>query len=543
MMIHIHKDDTFLPDFQHALETGSHLTNWDLFKLNYETKKATIVSEFKELQAVKHLPHMTFLPHQLDATRTVMEEMNGRAILADEVGLGKTIEAGLILKEYMIRGLVKNVLLLVPASLVTQWTKELNDKFNIPITPYRKNYAWDEYPFYVTSIDLAKRANHRQALQAIDFDMVIIDEAHKLKNNKTLNYSFAQSLKKKYCLLLTATPVQNKVMEVFNLVSILKPGYLGNQQQFMKQYGKSTKDMQDVYLQKLIQKVMVRNRRKDTVLDDIKRKVHHIWLEFSLEEQAVYNQLDQSLIGASPLSKIMYLKELCSSREACYLSLEKSAHPPKVILQAIASLPHHTKALKLVELIKEIGNKKVIVFTEYRATQFYLQWLLNEHAITSLAFSGGMRRSRKDWIKQLFEHQAQVLIATEAGGEGINLQFCHHLINYDLPWNPMRLEQRIGRIHRFGQNENVHIYHFALKQTMEEQIMNLLYEKLAVFENVIGELDHILAKLNINNMEEEIQSIVAESSSRGEMEIKLDNFVSIIENTADRNRGVYDESN
>src|SRR5699024_751355 len=111
-------------------------------------------------------------------------------------------------------------------------------------------------------------------------------------------------------------------------------------------------------------------------------------------------------------------------------------------------------------------------------TQYYLQWYLNEYGISSVPYRGGFSVSKKDWVQQLFKQQHQVLIATEAGGEGINLQFCHNLINYDLPWNPMRLEQRIGRMHRYGQENNMNIYNLALKHTMEEHLMNLLYEKI-----------------------------------------------------------------
>lgn len=139
-------------------------------------------------------------------------------------------------------------------------------------------------------------------------------------------------------------------------------------------------------------------------------------------------------------------------------------------------------------------------------------------------------------MKQLFQDHAQVLIATEAGGEGINLQFCNHLINYDLPWNPMRLEQRIGRIHRYGQEKDVQIYNFATKGTIEEHIMTLLYEKINLFEQVIGNLDAILEELNISNMESEIESIYNESSTIGEVKIKLDNLTSIIKSSMEQSQ-------
>src|SRR5699024_5988219 len=179
-----------------------------------------------------------FLSHQISCAEQVVENMNGRAILADEVGLGKTIEAGLILKEYMIRGLVKKALILVPASLVNQWEQELNSKFYIPAIGHRKNYACDQCDILISSIDTAKRPPNKEAIQEIDYDFILIDEAHKLKNHRTKNYAFVRSLKKKYCLLLTATPVQNRLIEIFNLVSILKPGHLGNYDYFLEQYVK-----------------------------------------------------------------------------------------------------------------------------------------------------------------------------------------------------------------------------------------------------------------------------------------------------------------
>src|SRR5699024_11062339 len=153
---------SFLAEFETALDNHQSLTNWSLFSLFYHYKRATAVSDFTELQSIQHLRHINFLDHQVEAANTVINEMNGRAILADEVGLGKTIEAGLILKEYLFRRLVKRVLILVPSSLVNQWVTELYEKFYIPTVVYRKNYRWDEYPIMIASLDLAKREPHRE---------------------------------------------------------------------------------------------------------------------------------------------------------------------------------------------------------------------------------------------------------------------------------------------------------------------------------------------------------------------------------------------
>src|SRR5690625_1845273 len=238
--IPVRLDKKFIKELNETIKHNTHTSNWELFKLAYQSKQQTVITDFDSLQSLHYLPQIELLDHQVDATKTVIQEMNGRAILADEVGLGKTIEAGLILKEYMVRGLVKNALIIVPASLINQWIKELQEKFYIPLANYRKNYQWDDYPFFITSLDLAKRTPHREEILNMHFDMVIIDEAHRLKNADTLNHQFVRSIQKKYCLFITATPIQNNLLEIFNLVSILKPGYLGDHETFVKKHHKNS---------------------------------------------------------------------------------------------------------------------------------------------------------------------------------------------------------------------------------------------------------------------------------------------------------------
>lgn len=545
MKINITSDTAWGDEFLERIEEDGPWANWELFKMAVQIEEHLAIPEFEGLQAPKHLPQLKPLPHQFEAAKQVVENMNGKAILADEVGLGKTIEAGLILKEYMIRGLVKKVLILVPASLVSQWAFELNTKFHIPAVVQHKSYVWDSCDVIVSSIDTAKREPHREIVFNQEYDMIIIDEAHKLKNNKTKNYEFVQSLKKKFCLLLTATPIQNKVEEIFHLVSLLKPGHLGNASLFSEKYkGKGRVINENQHLKELVNTVMIRNRRADTGIEWTKRLVETVIIEFSPSEQALYDAISEfrpeSAEGVgSTFSALTLQREACSSREAVFYTLrnmeKKNENPSQQFLEKLDNLyakvnevERNSKADKAVELIKKI-NDKVIIFTEYRATQLYLQWYLKQNGITSVPFRGGFKRGKKDWMKDLFQKHAQVLIATEAGGEGINLQFCHHLINFDLPWNPMRLEQRIGRIHRLGQEEDVRIYNFATKNTVEEHILKLLYEKINLFEKVIGELDDILTKLDIGNIEEYLIDVVGESRSEGEMKIKMDNLSSLIQ--------------
>nr|WP_081988452.1 SNF2-related protein [Halobacillus sp. BBL2006] len=544
-MIKIQHDQSFINTLTDDLDHPEKLSTWDGFKLAYEAAGFNTVPRFDGLLALDHLPHVDFLDHQIDAAEKVVHQMNGRAILADEVGLGKTLEAGLIVKEYMIRGVARKILILTPASLVNQWVQELNEKFYIQAaSPRKKQASWKDWDVTVTSIDMAKRESHRQEILSIPYDLIIIDEAHKLKNHQTKNYQFVQSLKKTYCLLLTATPIQNKLSDLFNLVSILQPGYLGNLTDFKKKYQSNTKRDEDIeHIHSLVGKVMIRNRRKDTGLDSSKRIVTNVRLSFTDEEKKLYKELETLKSDHPSFTWLTLAKELCSSREACFMSLkqmrgqasERGAELYDYFIEQLGQLPHHIKAKRMVEIIEK-SNGKFIVFTEYRATQFYLQWYLQQHGISSVPFSGKFNKSKRDWMKQLFKNNAQVMIATEAGGEGINLQFCHQMINYDLPWNPMRLEQRIGRIHRFGQEQDVKIFNFAIEDTIEDHIMKMLYEKIEMFKNAVGDLDHILERIPGGSFDQQIQSILRQSESQGEIDIKLKNLVSYVEYSINEKR-------
>ncbi|WP_409251333.1 DEAD/DEAH box helicase [Bacillus sp. SCS-153A] len=557
-------DDSWSEELNARIEKDGPWSDWDLFKLAVEVEEHTVIPNFEGLQAPKHLSNLTPLPHQLEVAKQVVETMNGKAILADEVGLGKTIEAGLILKEYMIRGLVKKVLILVPASLVSQWAIELNSKFFIPAVAQKKGYVWDQCDIVISSIDTAKRSPHREKVYEQNYDLVIIDEAHKLKNHKTKNYEFVQNLKKKFCLLLTATPIQNRVEEIFHLVSLLKPGHLGNETGFSEKYKKGKRSVgNDAHLKELVNKVMIRNRRSDTGIEWTKRHVKTVIIEFTDEERALYESFNilkgsYEEWGSSSFSLLTLQREACSSREAVFYTLknmlQRSEQPSvqltnsvNALMKKVEGVHTNSKAQEALKIIQSV-NDKVIIFTEYRATQLYLQWFLKQNGISSVPFRGGFKRGKKDWMRELFKNHAQVLIATEAGGEGINLQFCHHIINFDLPWNPMRLEQRIGRVHRLGQTEDVHIYNFATRDTVEEHILKLLYEKINLFEKVIGQLDDILTKLDFGKFEDHIDDIFTHSRSEGEMKIKMDNLAAMIqfaenmkeeqENAANRNTSI-----
>ncbi|GIO40813.1 DEAD/DEAH box helicase [Paenibacillus apis] len=536
-------DRSWYDELQGRLDKGGPWDDWQLFQLAKQAEEASLVTSFEEMICLKHLQQVTPLPHQVDTARKVLFEMRGRAILADEVGLGKTIEAGLILKEYIVRGLVQKVLILVPASLVLQWVRELNQKFAIPAVAQKKAHSWQN-PVVVASIDTAKRDPHRDILLGSEYDMVIVDEAHKLKNKKTTNYQFMLKLRKKYCLLLTATPVQNDLGELFNLITLLKPGQLGGQSDFTSNFVFEKRVPKNgEQLKEELSKIMIRNRRGDGELDFTKRHVKNIEVELSPEEMELYDGVtrfvkDQYQAAGGNLSSMLSLvtlqREVCSSRDAVFVTLvnlAKKLAPDSPLrdriwelVALIKAIKANSKAEQAMKLIREMDDK-VILFTEYRATQEYLLNYFKERNMIAVPYRGGMNRGKKDWMMDLFRGRAQVMIATEAGGEGINLQFCHQMINFDLPWNPMRVEQRIGRVHRLGQQNDVQIYNLSTKGTIEEHILRLLHEKINMFEMVIGQLDVILERFEKgSSLEKSLYKIMLESSSNDEIARKVDSL-------------------
>jgi len=543
-LVELQHDRSWFEELQNRLTKGGPWDDWTLYQLAMEAEQAKRIESFEELLCLRSLPAFEPMAHQISTARKVVHEMGGRAILADEVGLGKTIEAGLVLKEYIVRGLAKRILILVPASLVLQWVRELNQKFGISAVAQKKEHTWG-YDVVVASIDTAKRDPHREIVLATDYDIIIIDEAHKLKNKKTTNYQFANLLRKKYCLLLTATPIQNDMDELFKLITLLKPGQLGGQSEFAANFvvDKRLPKNED-QLQEALSGVMIRNRRGDGGIHFTKRFVKNIPLTLSEEEKALYDAVTGFVKEryeesggdlSSMLSLVTLQREVCSSRDAVFLTLvnlfkktsEDSPMRPKIweLVEKIRNIKANTKAEKAMELVKEM-NDKVIIFTEYRATQEYLLQFFRAQNMIAVPYRGGMNRGKKDWMMDLFRGRAQILIATEAGGEGINLQFCHHMINFDLPWNPMRVEQRIGRVHRLGQKEDVKIYNLCTIGTIEEHIVNLLHEKINLFELVIGELDHILERFEKGDgsLEQRLARMLLESGNDTDLKQKINHL-------------------
>jgi superfamily II DNA or RNA helicase len=476
---------------------------------------------FDQLLSLEVVHNITPFSYQINAVKEVLRRMRGRAILADEVGLGKTIEAGLIMMEYILRGLVRRVLVLCPPPLITQWQEELKFKFNLEFiasdTPEflaRKN-PWQDLDLIIASIDTAKKEPLRELLHTVPFDLVIVDEAHRCRNKNTLNWKLINGLVKKYLLLLTATPVQNDLQELFNLITLVRPGQLATAAEFTRNFitrGDQLKPKNTPALRNLMREIMIRNRRETCGLVFPKRRAETVTLTFTPEEAAFYNGISELIrlkyntglppanlrlilktlqkeVGSSPAAVLLTLAKLLDSE---YFSDSREAISRLITLgQKITTT---VKANALVKLLQTCPDK-VLVFTGYLATLNYLNDYLSKAGLAVATFSGEMNRRQKEQAIESFKTDAKILLATESGGEGRNLQFCHLMVNYDLPWNPMRIEQRIGRLHRIGQSQEVYIFNFAVTQTLEAQILELLDAKINLFELVVGELDMILGNI------------------------------------------------
>ena len=488
------------------------------WRLNGEAHRISLVDGFDRLLAWPVLRGVTRYDHQERTALRVLREMRGRGILADEVGLGKTIEAGLILKEYAVRGLLQRALVLTPAALTDQWREEMETKFSLPFSVLRSLRDWDEKPFLIASMDTAKREPHRRSAQARPWDLIIVDEAHRLKNRFSLNWRFVAGLSKKYMLLLTATPVQNDMDELFNLVTLLKPGQLHTYDRFLERYVASPDrrvPMRVAELRGLLRDVMVRNRR-GIAFTLPPRRVHSLAVRLSPAERRLYDDVTEfvrdaywSASGRLPwtarLTLMVLQREIGSSTFAVSETLRRLAQSPlfradererlEALRQDAAAISSNVKADRLRAFLKSV-DEKVLVFTQYRRTLLHLLGVLEGDGYRVAAYHGGLSSAAKDAAVRTFREDRSIFLSTEAGGEGRNLQFARTVVNYDLPWNPLRIEQRIGRVHRLGQEREVHVVNVWAEDTVEANLMDLLDRKIHMFELVVGELDPILGTLD-----------------------------------------------
>lgn len=569
-------------------------------------------------------------PHQVEAALFAFRAPLERgALLADEVGLGKTIEAGLIVSQLWAER-KRNILIIVPPPLRKQWSQELLEKFYIPsIILENKNFkemqaAGIMNPFYqqdmvvITSLYFAK--NKAIELRRVNWDLIIFDEAHRLRNVYKKSNKIARALRSATGgfpkLLLTATPLQNSLMELYGLISFIDPHIFGDEISFRKQFSRGTKELSQadfIDLKQRISPVTHRTLRRQvteyvkyTQRIPITQKFMPTNEEWELYEK-VSSYLQRDLLFALPKSQrslmtLVIRKILASSTFALtdtLQSLIKSLdelligkiqdnrlNNEEIIYQDIDELDDtieewNEEEIEIDELteeeiinlilsekrelesyyelarsitknskggalllaldegfnkMRELGaNEKAVIFTESRRTQRYLKEMLTEKGYNVVMFNGqnsdsDAKRIYEWWIEkhqyddkitgsktadmraalvEYFREHADIMVATESASEGINLQFCSLVVNYDLPWNPQRIEQRIGRCHRYGQKYDVVVINFLnQKNAADQRVYDLLSEKFKLFEGLFGSSDEILGSLESGvDFEKRIQEI------------------------------------
>lgn len=518
------------------------------------------------------------LPHQIQCVERVTHALTPRFLIADEVGLGKTIETGLLIKEFAMRYRYQNMLVVAPASLTMQWQTELRQKFSEDFTILDKRSLDREgdletflrkHPKILVSLDFAKQDDMAQVLVSRIWDLVVFDEAHRLRRDRqkiTRAWAFADaiSVRTKSLLLLSATPFSGKIEELYFFASILDKTKLGSLHSFQEAYYNKGGE----FLSRLLGEMTIR-RTKREVGGFTKRHAYTQKYSMSEPERAFYDTLTEYVrteyrraleaqkeggSKASPraLMLVFFQKMMDSSLAAIRKALGgriasieasiaeaekgrtklaaaaetlKNLHDDteedddeegtsaaaenlsdlkaellflKQVLGMAEALTRDAKSEELVRLLRSIWSRdpdeKIIIFTQFKTTMYHLRGLFPE--VPGDVFHGSMSLEEKDAAIERFKRESRLLISTEAGGEGRNLQCSRILINYDLPWNPFKLEQRIGRIHRFGQKKDVHIYNFVLEASIGERILEILSDKIKIFEDAFGETEALLGMVD-----------------------------------------------
>ncbi len=549
-------------------------------------------------------------PHQIDAALFALNNpLSKGVVLADEVGLGKTIEAALVLCQLWAERR-RRLLVICPAALRKQWAQELADKFNLPaeVLDARTWHLLREGGIYdpldrdvITVMSIHFAARMEAQLAAVPWDVVVIDEAHKLRNAHRKSHETGQALKRALAgrkkLLLTATPLQNSLMELYGLTSLIDEEIFGDERSFRSQYSSIDGDIHS--LRRRLQPFIKRTLRRDVLEYVPYTQRHALTTPFSPSEEEVrfyelisaYLQRDFSYGFPSRQKHLVGLilrKLLASSTEAVVATLDairtrlqrlldkqtideewiqqliededldedlleeddpitpnSDGSPPvdyALVREELAELDEYLRLARNIredqkshallsalqqgfERMGAMGAaRKAVIFTESRRTQDYLARYLEAHGYAGkvTTFSGGNQGPASTgiyqrWLAQYtgsdrvtgspaidrrtalidhFRQESEILIATEAAAEGVNLQFCSLVVNYDLPWNPQRVEQRIGRCHRYGQRFDVVVINFLNQRNAADQrVLELLQDKFHLFDGVFGASDQVLGQI------------------------------------------------
>ncbi len=539
----------------------------DVF-LGLEAYRFRLASLFDPILAM-NVSRVDPLPHQIEAVYGyVLKLPRIRFLIADDPGAGKTIMAGLVIKELKLRGLAKRILIVVPGHLKDQWRRELKERFseNFVIVDRHTMDAhfgenvWERENQIITSIDFAKQEHILNSLSSVHWDLVIVDEAHKMsayrygeKVNKTARYKLGEVLSRtsEHLLFLTATPHKGDPENFRLFLDLLEPGFFASQSMLMESIRNRDNPL------------FIRRLKED--LRDFEGKPlflprHVFTIKFSItdEERELYNELSKYVVTQYnkalksekkrnvAFALIILQRRMTSSVYALKRSLERRKRRLEEILRdgvekevraadieeiedyeeeerwrveqewetlSVAETKEELeKEIKTIERLIEMAdeiirnesevklkelkklmesdalkNQKILIFTESRDTLDYLYDKIRSWGYSVNYIHGGMKLEDRIKAEKEFKHNTQVMVATEAAGEGINLQFCNIMINYDIPWNPNRLEQRMGRIHRYGQTKEVFVYNLVNEDTREGMVLSRLLDKINEIRNALGD--------------------------------------------------------
>ena len=556
-----------------AVEAESRQVNANEYYLRYVAMLSKIKSETSEGILSKLSSGVIPLPHQLHVLNRAVSDNNVRYILADEVGLGKTIEAGLIIEELKARGLIKRILVVCPTGLVTQWNIEMEEKFGekfriiLPedydtirkitdnddvygqfdqvispmdsIKPLEKRIGWTE--------ERIEQYNEERIYSIINsgWDLVIIDEAHRVAGStgEVARYKLGNLLAaaSPYLLLLTATPHNGKTEPFLRLIRLVDEKAFPNMKAVVKEQvapyvirtekreaidnngnllfkNRNThivelhwdeRHSQQRKLYEMVSSYVSKNYNKA-----LRNRGKNMWVIFLLIMMQRLVTSSTTAVRQSLQKRIKILEEQAfryeSMTEAEFVEIDLEENMEEAIaaismdikseiedlnqIVAVAQQAEYqyldVKVEPLLSIVDDIfaedKNRKLIIFTEFVATQQYLSKLLKDRGYSTSLLNGSLSIEERNLVLAEFREETNILISTDAGGEGLNLQFANYMINYDLPWNPMKIEQRIGRVDRIGQLRDVEIYNFVLADTVETRVKDVLEEKLSVILREIG---------------------------------------------------------
>ena len=566
-----------LPHLEARLEITVELANQDAivvgsdadhdpapFYLRGELVRLSLFEGFDELLCLSALQGVEAHWYQIETVRRVLKQYRGRVLLADEVGLGKTVEAGMVLKEYILRGMAERILILTPASLVGQWRDEMAEKFGIacatshdPLFRHDPAAFWAQ-PLVIASIASARRKEHAELLADRQYDVLVVDEAHHLRDQSSASWRLVNRLQKRFLLLLSATPVQNSLLELYNLLTLLQPGIFKTQKEFRSVYmvaGKPREPANRERLRDLMRGVMIRNTRALAALRMPRRHASTLRAAPDPAESDCYAALTTLVREASAdgqdqhrLSLAHLLSAAGSSPTAAAAAVARfiARHPASApatrtrwtaLLGRLQALGAGAKEEALLRLLAQNPTEKKLVFVHQSDSLAHLAERLRERGIAFARFSGDMSGPQKDAAVEAFRDHLAVLLCSESGGEGRNLQFCNTLINFDIPWNPMAIEQRIGRIDRIGQIREVFIFNLVTSGTIEDAVLRILDEKINMFELVVGEVGAILGEVD---EQQDFSTLVLQAWLQTTEQARADAFAQI-ENQLLAARRQYDD--